>query len=220
MQINSNRNFSREIYYYIITICLCLLFLFIVLQLWSVDITIPFAYSGDAHGSQVNIKGMIDNGWYTINPFLGAPMGYCSYDMTNNDHLNSIIQKFLTLIFPNWVVTVNIFYLLTFPLTAITSYFTLRKMTIYPLPAILGSLLFTFIPFHFLRGQGHLVLSPYYLVPLIVLVIMWVFKGNLVFSQAKSVFKRKNVFSIIVCIARGFVNRCVNVRHRQVLPPV
>src|SRR5262249_35020786 len=45
-------------------------------------------------------------------------------------------------------------------------------------PALAGSLLFAFLPYHFGRGEAHLFLSAYYLVPLMVLVVLWLYRGE------------------------------------------
>jgi phosphoglycerol transferase len=103
----------------------------------------------------------------------------------------------------------NIFFLLTFPLTTVFTLFVLRQFKISPLPAIVGSLLYAFIPFHFLRGEGHLLLSSYFLIPLVVLITFWIFDGDFLLDSVKnelrkgsivSIFNKKTLISLLVCI--------------------
>jgi phosphoglycerol transferase len=208
--------FSKEVTYYIISLLFCLIFLVWSMQLWSADLSVPFSYTGDAIFEGELIKGIIDNGWLYQNVFVGLPTGLVSYDYPVNAYLDFILMKLISYIFPNWALTMNVFFLLTFPLTTIFTLFVLRQFKISPLPAIVGSLLFTFIPFHFLRGESHLVLSSYFLVPLVILVIFWIFEGDfllecmkkdLKISSIVSMFNKKTLFSLLVCIgiASAFV---------------
>ena len=61
---------------------------------------------------------------------------------------------------------INVFFLLTFPLVGLAAYLVLRRLTLSPNVAIVCSILYALLPYHFLRGEGHLLLSAYYAVPL------------------------------------------------------
>ncbi|HEU4768084.1 MAG TPA: hypothetical protein VFS77_11940, partial [Pyrinomonadaceae bacterium] len=71
-----------------------------------------------------------------------------------------------------------------------------------------GSLLYTFIPYHFFRGEGHLFYSAYYMVPLMVLVILWTYFGTLQLVRQNPETRRpalnfrnfKAIFSLIVAV--------------------
>jgi len=172
------------------------------------DLTIPFNYSWDAVGGGTAVKGMIDNGWYFTNPFIGAPYGHYFYDFPNYCNFEFLIMKIISFIYPNWAWVMNVFYLLTFPLTVVTSLSVLRRINISPLPAIAGSLLFSFVPYHFFRGEGHLLLSAYFLIPLIILVIFWLFEDDFLLdrykkapgSSSRPIFQARNIVSVITCI--------------------
>lgn len=203
-----NKIYLKEFYYYLAAVILCLVFLYWVMQLWDAALDIPFIYSGDAIFHEALIKGIIDNGWYINNPFIGMPGGGNLYDYPVSGNLEFLIIKLISLFNPNWAWVVNVFYLLTFPFTVITSLFVLRKMNISPLPAVAGSLLFAFIPYHFMRGEAHLLLAAYFLIPLVVLVIFWLFDDNFLLNQRnegqRGPFRLwlsgKNIFAIVICI--------------------
>ena len=213
--IKLNKVILKEISYYIAAIFLCCIFLCWVMHLWSADFRVPFTYGGaapfggDEEYVGTMIKGTIDNGWCISNHFIGMPTGLYSYDFPLGWNLDMSIMKMISFIFPNWALTMNIYFLLCFPLTVITALFVFRKIHISPLPAIVGSLLFAFIPYHFLRGEGHIAYSAYFLIPLIVLVMFWVFEDDFLLDQFKKtssgpllrVLNRRNIFSIIICIA-------------------
>jgi len=178
--------------------------LILILKLWNADLSIPFIYGGDALFSGALIKGMIQNGWYLDNPYIGMPTGLNFRDYPLSDNLHFLILKIISLIFPDYGITLNLFYLLTFPLTAITSFFVLRHFGIAFQISLMGSILYTFLPNHFFRNVGHLFLAAYYMVPLMVLVILWI--GNersplLIGHKKKSI--SKNVYfwaAIIICL--------------------
>jgi phosphoglycerol transferase len=83
------------------------------------------------------------------------------------------VVKLLTLFTSDHALALNLFYLLTFPLTAVTAFYFLRSLKYSFGPSLLVSLLYTFLPYHFFR-RYHLMMGAYYLVPLMVLVIVWV----------------------------------------------
>lgn len=163
---------------YCLAVFSCLILLIWILKLWEADLKIPFGYSGDLLTNGMLVKGMIDNGWYLNNYFVGMPMGLHMQDYPMADNFHFMIMKIISLFSSNWVVTVNLYFLLTFPLATITSLITLRQFKIsYPVSVVI-SLLFTFLPYHFFRGTAHLYLASYYMIPLIVMVILWCFREN------------------------------------------
>jgi phosphoglycerol transferase len=153
---------------------LCLLALFWAMQLWKADLTVPMTLGGDAAAMSALVKGLIDNGWYLQNRFLGVPTGLDFRDYPMAESLHFLLMKLISLWTFDYAMVLNLYYLLTFPLTVLTSMFVFRRFKISYSSAIVGSLLFTFLPYHFFRGEGHLFLASYYLIPLMIMVILWV----------------------------------------------
>jgi phosphoglycerol transferase len=103
-------------------------------------------------------------------------------------------------------LVLNIFYLLTFPLVTISALYVLRQLNLSYATALFGSLLYTFLPYHFRRGEGHLFLSAYYFVPLVVLVLLWVASDQLTDGRGRlglNLRSRKFVLSIVFCVLVG-----------------
>jgi hypothetical protein len=169
-----------------------------VLQLWRADFNIPFAYewrdlrkggealdpigSNDALLFYSFFKGMNENGWYLKNPAIGAPYGLNFSDYPFADTVHFALIKALEWVTPNYAVAVNLYFLLGFPLAVLSCLFLFRQLKISWLPAVVGSLLFAFIPYHFLRGQQHLWLASYYPIPLLILVVFWAMEGDTLFE--------------------------------------
>jgi len=180
-----------------------------VLKLWRADLFIPFAYDADSLLTHSWIKGMMDNGSHLHNNYLGAPFGADLYDFPAAEGLHFGVMKLLSLVVPNDAAVYNLYFLLTFPLTTLTSLLVLRQLRIGRLASLLGSLLFTFLPYHLLRGQHHLFLGSYYLIPLMVMVVLWTWTGNRLFfvSQDEKGNPKKfrllsvsSLLAIVICL--------------------
>ncbi|MFH1824983.1 MAG: hypothetical protein ABH873_07160 [Candidatus Firestonebacteria bacterium] len=183
----------KEIAAYIIAGFLCIIILIIVMQLWKSDLSVPFEYKSDALIIAKDVKGVIDNGWILKNKYLGAPYCFEMYDYPTSDGLLFLIIKIISLFTSNWVMVMNIFFIMTFPLVALTTMFVFRQFKVSITTSILGGLLYAFIPYHFIRGVHHLFLSAYFMVPLMVMVILWVFTGL-------NIKNSKVLTSLIVCV--------------------
>ena len=163
-----------------VVICLCLVILAWTLRLWEADLAILPSKNGDTNVVAMSVKSLVDNGWRLRNPHLGMPFGQQLFDFPFVDNLSMSLMKLLSLFTRNYAVIMNLFFFLTFPLTAITSLFVLRSFDISYPSAIVASLLYVFLPYHFIRGgEGHLFLSAYYLVPVIVMLCVWLWKDEL-----------------------------------------
>ena len=94
------------------------------------------------------------------------------------DVLHFGVIKLLGCLFHDPAVVLNLYYLLPFPLTALSSYFVLRRLRLGRLPALVASVLYICLPYHLTRFHGHLFLSAYYLLPLMILLIVCVGMGR------------------------------------------
>ena len=198
------RTHKCEIAAYIICEVICILALIWILKLWDADLYIPFGYQSDALEMGSYFKSLINNIWWTQNSYLGMPFEQVHYDYPlTDDTLILIIVKILGLVFHNYAISLNLFYLLTFPLTALTSLYVFRTLKISVVPSIVGSLVYTFIPFHFLRGEVHIFYSAYFFIPLIVLVIIWIYLGKNILINAETkkieLGNYHTIVSLIIC---------------------
>src|SRR5262249_9112123 len=134
-----------------VTLGACLLLLVWTLELWRLKLSVPMHFIGDAALHQALMKGTADHGWYLRNGDLGAPFGLEMYDFPMADHLHFFLERVIGLFDRRPGVIFNVYYLLTFPLAAAAALFALRRFGVgYP-AAVVVSLLFTFLPYHFFR---------------------------------------------------------------------
>jgi len=190
---------------------LSILILAWILELWKADIRVPLSGQLDTIFNLMTIKTIIDNGWYLHNDLIGSPFGLDAHDLPTTDGLTLILLKFLVL-FLDSATALNLFFIITFPLTAITSFFVFKCLKISTSISIVISLLYTFLPYHFLRGLDHVFLAAYYMVPLITLVILSLWSNEPPFLakiqeyQGKIstyILNRKSIACIIICIVLG-----------------
>ena len=196
-----------EIAAYAATIAVCLLVLTWSMKLQFADLHIPFTYQGDALFYHLVVKGLVDHGWYLGNGALGMPYGLDLRDVpTSDNNLYFLLIKLISLFTSDYAVIINLFFLLSFPLTTAIAFYVLRRFGLSYFPAALGSLLYTFLPFHLVRGQHHVFLTSYYLVPLMVMVILWVCSEEITQTDAESGRPRLNlrqprlIASLVICL--------------------
>lgn len=193
---------------YVTVILLSLVFVTLSMKLWKADFHVPFSYRGDSLIYGMTVKGTIEHGWYLNNPSVGAPGGLRMHDYPLADAFNFLLIKILGLIRADYAWVLNVFFLLTFPLTAVASLFAFRQFNLSLWSAIVWALLYTFMPYHFFRGESHLFIATYYPVPLVAMVVLWLSSGAFFADagsagRARSLFRwggQKFIVSIFVCL--------------------
>jgi phosphoglycerol transferase len=95
-------------------------------------------------------------------------------------------------------VTLNVYYLLGFPLVALTALWVLRQLEISDGLSVMGALLYAFLPYHFIHGEQHLFLANYCLIAPTVLVILWIMGGEDLLVASASQAGGRRTFKIRV----------------------
>jgi phosphoglycerol transferase len=146
------------------------------LQLWRIDLSVPFQYWGDTIWFTVPIKGMIDNGWvYTI-PQLSAPFTLSAAAFPSMTHTDWLVMKIISLFTAEPGAVPNVFWIcsLIFAAWSATLALSLLGVRIW-LAAVVG-LIYAFLPFALLRNVAHISLV-YHFVPLLSLLVIWIAQG-------------------------------------------
>jgi phosphoglycerol transferase len=157
----------------------------VVLRLWHADLHVPFSYVDDGNLAHMFVKEILHGGWYERTSQLGAPSGQELYDypVLNGDTLNVLVIKVLGLFSSDSSVVLNLFYLLTYPLVALAAFLVLRRLRLSRPVALVCSILYTLLPYHFLRGEPHLLLTAYYAVPLGAYLVLSVLDDEPLFAR-------------------------------------
>ena len=159
--------------------------LVITLRLWEADLRVPFVYDDvnrppltyapDAPYYLMVVKGLLQHGSYLVNHSLGFPFGQDLADYPETtESLQFLVMRVLGWILRDAVLTLNVYFLLTFVFVALTAWFVLRRLGVSRAVAIVVAVLYSFLPYHFARGSANLLLSGYFMVPIAVLLILWV----------------------------------------------
>lgn len=147
-----------------------------LLDLRRADLRVPFEYRGDVFLYSAVIKSIVEHGWFWTNPSVGAPGALQLYDYPNVAHesLHLLLIKAMALFTHDWALLLNLYFLLGFPLITLVAMATLRRFRIGWGPAIVGGVLYSFLPTRLLKGEGHIFLDTFFQVPLAVLLLLWV----------------------------------------------
>jgi phosphoglycerol transferase len=191
-----NENFRRASLYITAALLSALIICFFF-KIWRADLRVPFFYSGDSIFYSMFIRTTLDYGSYWQNPAIGAPSGLQLYDFPGLDNSVAIIVLLFRPFTHDAILVLNLFYLLTFPLITVATLYVFRQFNLSFVPSLFGSLLYTFLPYHFMRNETHILLSAYYVVPLAALVVLWVGSEELL------VRTRKFVLSVLICLLLG-----------------
>ncbi len=164
---------------------LCLLILVWVMRLWETDLRKPFCYWGDGLITQAFIKTGMDNRWYWHNHQLSMPATFELTDFPAEVSASFLFLqvKLLSLALADSALVMNVFYLLGFPLITMSALLVLRRLRMSYPSALVAALLYTFLPYHFFRGEPHLFLAMYFLVPFSVLLALWVYQEEPIFFR-------------------------------------
>src|SRR5438067_1592332 len=148
---------------------IALLFALVAIALWTFvlpakfDISIPIAYGdGDSLQSSAYVKRVLETHWF---PFrtndLGAPFGATDSDYPEAEAANYLLFATLGMFSRDWVVVANLYVLSAFFLASLAAFLFFRSLGILRALAIVGSTLFAFLPYHFVRlvPLGHILLA-------------------------------------------------------------
>jgi phosphoglycerol transferase len=172
---------ARGLAVYGAAVVLCVVLLFLVLRLWRADPDVPLSTGGDCLQAQALVKTLLETGVYYRSERVGAPYGMDLRDYPLPEPLHFGVMRGLGLLLgqDNPFRVINAFFLLTFVLTTLSALYVFRHFGVGRLPALALSLLYAFAPYHFFRGVAHIFLTAYYMVPLMVMVVLWVYLGRM-----------------------------------------
>ena len=134
------------------------------------DIAWPIVYQGgDSLQSATYVKRILEAHWFPFRTdLLGAPFGAADFDYPESEAANYVIFALLGMFSKNWVIVSNLYILAGFFLAAISAFIFLRWLGVQAALAVAGSILFAFLPYHFMRlvPLGHVLLATYWNVPI------------------------------------------------------
>jgi hypothetical protein len=198
----------KELPGYLVGIMLSVLILVVGMRLDKADLYAPFTYDYDAILILPFVKQVVEGSTHWHTERLGAPGTQDLHDFPVIDHLHFAIIWLMSWVFRSPVVVFNLFYLLTYPLTTLTTMYVCRRYKMTMLASIVTGVLYAFQPYHYLRGQTHYFLAAYYMIPLTMMVMIDICRGDLPFFDPKvegwfriRLRNRATVIAILIALA-------------------
>jgi len=177
-------------------------------KIWEIPLRLPFLYQRDGIAQIAEVKAIIENGWYQVNPRVGYPIGYDHRDFPiGADNLQWLILKVMGWFSHDAVLVINAYYLLSFVLVALVAFYVVRYLGVSRRFSFVVALLYTFLPYHFLRGTWHLPLAAYFTVPISCLFTIMVWRNAPPFFRAvddrvRFEWKRvSTIWFVVACLA-------------------
>lgn len=144
-------------------------------RVWDRSWSVVYHRDPDVQIISEIVKTIDRHGWYLRNPDVGAPFGQQLYDFPHGgETLQLAAIRVLGLATDRFGVIVNVYYLLGFGILAAVTFAVLRHLRFSRGIAGAVSLLYTFLPYHFAHGEGHLFRSSYFSAPIAALLMLWV----------------------------------------------
>ncbi|HAI62760.1 TPA: hypothetical protein DCL89_00860 [candidate division WWE3 bacterium] len=151
---------------YLLAASLSIILVLGVFRIFNINPTLPLNYTGDAIVHYNFAKNIEETGRWATNPRFGAPTGQTLYDFPLTETVHLLLIKLFIMLGLNWYESVNAFFILSFPMISLVSLFVMKRLGLKTHTALPLSIVYAFLPYHFLRGVNHLFLAGYFVVPL------------------------------------------------------
>lgn len=200
-----NNKVWSEILYGILSGVISLILAYIIFDLKHIDLNVPFTYVGDAMDTLKVAQNFITGGGRFLFPNMGAPGMVTTENIPDICTIQYFCMWLLSFVIKRQGLLVNVYYLLTFVTISASTTISLRILRNSVGLSILGGILYAFLPYHFLRGESHIFLSTYAMVPLTCVLTIWMMNGELNFNNFKN-NKNRIFIAIIIALYIGFNN--------------
>lgn len=174
------------------------------LRLWDWRPGTPLSLEGDAPTVLMQVRMILDDGWYSSTSALGAPLGLNGSWFTTADVLNFAMVRVIGLFGGDAATTSAVFFLLTFPLAALAAYWLARELGTTRPAAVLVGVLFSVIPGH-QQWFSHLWLASYWMVPLGLWLVIKLARGESLLDRGA---RRGRTVArlVLIVVALGFAD--------------
>jgi phosphoglycerol transferase len=171
----------------------------VVYQMWRARFDVPFDLHGDARFNLMTVRNLVEQGWFQHAPRLGAPFGLDLHDFPlGGDNLQFLVLRLFAVTGASAAALMNLYLVLTFVVVAVTAGFVLRWVGLSEPVAAVFAVAYTFLPYHFYRGEHHLFLSAYWCVPLAAFLALALIEERPLFNP-----RRRAVLTLATCAVIG-----------------
>lgn len=179
-------------------VALVTVLLFLVLRMPLSRLDVPYTFSGDAVEKLTQVKTVAETGWLFHNERLGYPFGYDRLDFPRFDSLNYMIMGPLAALTGEAGAAMNLYFLASFYLIALSAFYCLRRLGSQIGPALICASIYAFLPYHLFRGVAHLTNGAYFLIPPAMLVLIRLAQNRIDFDTADA--RRRWFLALVVAV--------------------
>jgi hypothetical protein len=147
------------------------------LQLWRYDLSVPFAYWGDALYETTLVQALTESSWNYYIDRLGAPFGMPAIDYPIGCTFDFAIIKVLSFATHNGCLLTNTYWLLNVCLAGAFASLFLSSLRVSTSAAVCFGALYGIIPFTFYRNISHLDLV-HFIVPAAAYLALSIYHGG------------------------------------------
>ncbi|MBM6405973.1 hypothetical protein JQN72_17155 [Phycicoccus sp. CSK15P-2] len=147
------------------------------LRLWAWNPANPIDLGWDNTQIAMQMKDLHDHGWYWSNPDIGFPFGQNGSWFPELNVLHLAVVKILELVTSGPFAASGVYFVLSFPLTAVATYLLARSQGLSPAAGLVAGVLLANAPGHAGR-YGHLHLAQYWVVPVAMWLVLEVSRGR------------------------------------------
>lgn len=145
---------------------LCVVTFFAAYEIWPWQLDAPLHSEGDLRQACRLMKSWLEGSYYTCS-HLGAPFVAEHYGFPETWAIHLPVLWLFSKFTDNIYLIYNWIFVATFPLAGVAAYAVMRRLECRPLPALLASWLYAFLPNHLERYE-HCGISMYFTAPLAV----------------------------------------------------
>ncbi len=154
-----------------LTVLLSTLAMVQAMRLWDWRPGVPLAFDGDASFVLMQVKDILDHGWYWKNSDVGAPFGQDSGWFADASWTHYAAVKLLGALSNDPVTVSALYFFVCFPLAALTMYALARRLGISTAAAVVVGVLFSSLPGH-QDMFPHLWLAGYWVLPIALWLVL------------------------------------------------
>lgn len=171
---------------------------FLIFHLYEIDLTTMIDVQGDACG----LAGVAHDYISGIKSGRGVQVLLNSlfHAKLETSFLHKIGLFLCCLFFDSFGTAANFYYFAGYIFVALGMYIALRMLQKETWLAAIGGVIYTFLPYHYLRGEQHIYLANYYMVPIACAMIIWLL------DEQKERNRKFNLICISICVLMGLTD--------------
>ena len=178
-----------------------LLGLVLILKLYDTNIfRYPLQYRGDAIQTIYGNRLLADTWLFGFSDRVSYPYYAYMSDFPNSGLYINTVRACVFGLINSEAFAINLVYIMGYFLAASTAYWSFCKLEINKLVAGTVAVLYTFLPFHFMRGISHLTIGMYWPVPIFMYFLINYLKGNVGYKKGERGYLTKDTFLHIVIL--------------------